>query len=76
MSMKTFQNNGVNISENIATLNLWYIIIWSTYMQKKHIVDNIMISLLDENVNPLSHSSQLWVIIESVSYMVTLICIR
>ena len=51
--MKTFQNNGVNISENIATLNLCCIIIWSTYMQKKHIVDNIMISPLDENVNPL-----------------------
>ena len=43
--MKTFEINGKNISENIAKLNvkqntnLYCIIIWSTYVQRKHIFD-------------------------------------
>ena len=45
MLVTTFENNGRNISKNIVKLNLKLntnlccIIIWSTYMQKKHIFD-------------------------------------
>ena len=54
MSVKTFENNGKNISKNIVKLNLkqntylYYIIIWSTYVQRKDIFDNFMISLPDK----------------------------
>ena len=70
MLVKTFENNGKNISKNIVKLdldqniNLCCIIIWSTYVQRKQIFDNFLISLLDETEN--SHSSQLRVIIGSV----------
>ena len=43
--VKNFENNGKNIHENIVKLNskqntnLCYIIIWSTYVQRKHIFD-------------------------------------
>ena len=43
MLVKTFENNGKNISKNIVKLNLkqsnnhYCIIIWSTYVQRKHI---------------------------------------
>ena len=45
MLVKTFENNGKNISKNIVKLNLkqnsnlYYIIIWSTYVQRKLIFD-------------------------------------
>ena len=45
MLVKTFENNGKNISKNIVKLNLkqnnnlYCIIIWSTYVQRKHIFD-------------------------------------
>ena len=45
MLVKTFENNGENISRNIVKLNLkqnnnlYCIIIWSTYVQRKHIFD-------------------------------------
>ena len=48
--MKTFQNNGKNITENIIKLkldhsfNLCCIATWSTYVQRKQISDNFMIS--------------------------------
>ena len=59
MSVKTFENNGKNISKNIVKLNLkqttylYYIIIWSTYVQRKDIFDNFMISLPDKTKNSL-----------------------
>ena len=43
--MKTFENIGKNISKNIVELNLkqnnnlFCIIIWSTYVQRKHTFD-------------------------------------
>ena len=40
-------------------LNLCCIIISSTYVQRKHIFDNFMISLQDKTENSLWHSSQL-----------------
>ena len=70
MLVKTFENNEKNISKNIVKLdldqniNLCCIIIWSTYVQRKEIFDNFLISVLDETEN--SHSSQLRVIIGSV----------
>ena len=45
MLVKTFENNGNNISKNSVKLNLkqntnlYCIIIWSTYVQRKHIFD-------------------------------------
>ena len=45
MLVKTFENNVKNISKNIVKLNLkqntniYCIIIWSTYVQRKHIFD-------------------------------------
>ena len=45
MLLKTFENNGKNLSKNIVKLNLKQnnnlccIIIWSTYVQRKHIFD-------------------------------------
>ena len=45
MLVTTFENNGTNISKNIVKLNLkqninlYCIIIWSTYVQRKHIFD-------------------------------------
>ena len=45
MLVTTFENNGRNISKNIVKLNLkektnlYCIIIWSTYVQRKHIFD-------------------------------------
>ena len=54
MLVKTFENNGKNISKNIVKLNLkqhtnlYCIIIWSTYVQRKHIFDNFIISLPDK----------------------------
>ena len=45
MLVATFENNGRNISKNIVKLylkqntNLCCIIIWSTYVQRKHIFD-------------------------------------
>ena len=59
MLVTTFENNGRNISKNIAKLNLKQntnlccIIIWSTYVQWKHIYDNFMISLPDKTENSL-----------------------
>ena len=81
MLVKTFENNGKNISENIVKLNLKQntnlccITIWSTYKQRKQIFDNFMISLPDKTQNSLWQSSQLRVIIESACdcnlYLVT-----
>ena len=48
--MKTFQNNRKNITENIIKLKLDHsfnfccIATWSTYVQRKQISDNFMIS--------------------------------
>ena len=59
MSLKTFENNGKNISKNILKVNLKQsiildcMIIWSTYMQRKQIGDNLMISLPDTTENSL-----------------------
>ena len=45
MLVTTFENNGRNISKNIVKLNLkqnanlYCIIIWSAYVQRKHIFD-------------------------------------
>ena len=45
MLVKTFENIGKNISKNIVKLNLkqnsnlFCIIIWSTYVQRKHTFD-------------------------------------
>ena len=45
MLVKTFENNGKNSSKNIVKLNfkqnnnLYCIIIWSTYVQRKYIFD-------------------------------------
>ena len=73
MLVKSFENNGKNISKNIVKLNLKQntnldcIIIWSTYVQKKHIFDNFMISLPDKlGTHFTVHSSQLRVIVKSV----------
>ena len=46
MLVKTFENNGKNISKNIVKLNLnqntnlCCIIIWSTFVQSKHVIHN------------------------------------
>ena len=54
MLVKTFENNGKNITRNIVklnlskTLNLFCMIIWSTNVQMKQIFDNFMISLPDK----------------------------
>ena len=72
MLAETVENNGKNISKNTIKLNLkqntnfYCIIIWSAYVQRKHIFDNFMISLPDKTENSLSDSSQLRVIAESV----------
>ena len=72
MSVKTFENNRKNIIKNIVkreleqNINLCCIIIWSTYVERKQIFDNSMISLPDKNENKLSHRLQLRVITESV----------
>ena len=47
MLVKTFENNEKNISKNIVKLNLkqnnnlYCIIIWSTYVQRKDIFDKL-----------------------------------
>ena len=47
MLVTNFENNGRNISKKIVKLNLnqntnlYCIIIWSTYVQRKHIFDNL-----------------------------------
>ena len=52
--MKNFENNGININKNIVNLNfeqninLYCIIIWSTYVQRKQIFDNFVIILPDK----------------------------
>ena len=57
MLVKTFENTGKKISQNIVKLNLkqntnlYSIIIWSTYV--KHNFDNFMIGLLDKTENSL-----------------------
>ena len=72
MSVKTFENNRKNIIKNIVkrkleqNINLCCIIIWSTYVERKQIFDNSMISLPDKNENKLSHRLQLRVITGSV----------
>ena len=72
MSVKTFENNRKNIIKNIVkrkleqNINLCCIIIWSTYVERKQIFDNSMISLPDKNENKLSHRLQLRVITESI----------
>ena len=54
MLVETFENNGKSISKNIVKLNLeqnnnlCFIIIWSTYVQRKKIFDNFIISLPDK----------------------------
>ena len=75
MSLESFEHNGSNI-ENILnlgwakTLNLCCVIIWSTYVQRKEIFDNFMISLADKTEKSLWLTSQLRVIIESVWHIV------
>ena len=55
--MKTFENNGNNISKNIVKLNLEQkisfccIVIWSTYVQRKQIFEKFMIILPDKTEN-------------------------
>ena len=52
--MKNFENNGININKNIVNLNfeqninLYCIIIWPTYVQRKQIFDNFVIILPDK----------------------------
>ena len=59
MLVNSFENNGKNITKNIVKLNLkqnnnlYYIIIWSTFVQRKHIFDNYMVSLPDKTENSL-----------------------
>ena len=59
MLVKTFENTGKKISQNIVKLNLkqntnlYSIIIWSTYVQEKYNFDNFMIGLLDKTENSL-----------------------
>ena len=59
MLVKTVENNVKNISKNIVKLNLkqntniYCIIIWSNYVQRKHIFDNFLISLPDNTDNSL-----------------------
>ena len=59
MLVKTFENNGKNISKNIVKLNLkqnhnlYCIIIWSTYVQRKQIFDNFMTIPPDKTENSL-----------------------
>ena len=54
MLVKTFGNNGKNISENIVKLKLEQnikslcMIIWCTYVKRKQIFDNFMIILSDK----------------------------
>ena len=69
----TFVLSKKTMSENIIKLNLkqnanlYCIIIWlTTYVQRKHIFDNFMISLQDNTESLFSNSSQQRVIIESV----------
>ena len=63
MSVKTFENNGKSISKNNVNLNqeqninLCSIIIWSTYVQRKDIFNNFMISQPDKTENSISHRS-------------------
>ena len=63
MLVKTFENNGKNISKNIVKLSLkqntnpYCINIWSTYVQRKHIFDDSIISLPDKTEDSLSKSS-------------------
>ena len=59
MLVKFIGNNGKNISKNTVKLNLkentnlFFIIIWSTYVLRKHIFDNFMISLPDKTETSL-----------------------
>ena len=57
MLVKTFENNGKNISKNIVKLNLKQninfccIMIWSKYVQRKQIFDNFIVNLPDKTEN-------------------------
>ena len=59
MLVKTFENNGKNISKNIVKLNLkqntnlYCIFIWSINVQKKYVFDNFMTSQPDKAENSL-----------------------
>ena len=59
MLVKTFENNGKNISKSIVKLNfkqktnLYSTVIWSRNVQRKHIFGNFMISLQDKTKNTL-----------------------
>ena len=59
MLVKFIESNGKNISKNTVKLNLkentnlFFIIIWSTYVLRKHIFDNFMISLPDKTETSL-----------------------
>ena len=59
MLVKTFENNGKNISKSIVKLNfkqktnLYSTVIWSGNVQRKHIFCNFMISLQDKTKNSL-----------------------
>ena len=59
MLVKFIENNGKNISKNTVKLNLkentnlFFIIISSTYVLRKHIFDNFMISLPDKTETSL-----------------------
>ena len=59
MSKKTFGNNGKNVSKKFVKLNLkqntnlYCIFIWSTYVQRKYMLDNFMINLPDKTENSL-----------------------
>ena len=73
MSVKSFENNGTNTSENIVKMklaqnikSLLYNPLVHIHVQWKQIFDNFGISLADKTENSLSHSSQFRVIIESV----------
>ena len=59
MLVKFIENNGKRISKNTVKLNLkentnlFFKIIWFTYVQRKHIFDNFMINLPDKTETSL-----------------------
>ena len=85
MLVKTFENNGKNISKNIINLNLkqhtnlYCIIIWSIYVQRKHIFGNFIISLPDKTENSLWNGSQIrsnWVSLTYYDFNLYLVITR
>ena len=67
--VKTFENDGKNISKNIVKLNLEQntnlccIIIWSTYVQRKKIFENFIMYLQDKPENSIWQELNLYLVI-------------